>query len=115
MPPVAPVLAVAGLNSMATRLTMGAMSRRSSSHLLPMVAFEVDEAGGVAAGTGEALHEAGADRIGYGDEDHRHVGRRLPDQRDRRCRVGDDQLRPESEQFLRLRVQAGEIAGSANI
>ena len=69
MPPVAPVLAVAGLNSMATRLTMGAMSRRSSSHLLPMVASKLMKPVALPPGRGEALHEAGADRIGYGDED----------------------------------------------
>ena len=41
MPPVAPILAVAGLNSMATRLSGGAISRRNSSHLLPMVASKL--------------------------------------------------------------------------
>src|SRR5437763_4690042 len=37
MPPLAPVLAVVGLNNMAARVTEGATSCISSSHLLPML------------------------------------------------------------------------------
>ena len=57
----------------ATRVTRGAICLSASSHLVPMAELEIDEAGDIAAGTGQARDEAWPDRVGHLREHDRHA------------------------------------------
>src|SRR5215813_8825359 len=65
-----------GLSRNRTRVTLGLMSLRTSSHLPPMVLVGC-EPSDIAAGMREAGNKTGLDRIGNLDEHHRYRARHL--------------------------------------
>ena len=87
----------------AARLSPGAISESSSSHLPPSVAFQVGEAGDVPARAVEPRDDAAGDGVGHGHKDDRDrlrlplegSGRRGP-------RLSDD-VGLQADQLLRER------------
>ena len=76
-----------GSRMTATRVTPGAISLSSSSHLPPMP-YSRSETRGVAAGARKALDKAGAYRIGDQHEHDRHAAGRLDQRRQGRDAQG---------------------------
>src|SRR5262245_4277934 len=95
--------AVSGLNMIATRLSPGAISESSSSHLPPSVASTGGEPGDVPTREGGPRDDAAGDGVAHvveADRDRR--GLRL-EGNDRRGRVCQDDVGSQTDQLLRER------------
>jgi hypothetical protein len=83
--------------------------------LAPKPIFERGEAGGVAARAGQALHEAGADRVRDEREHDRHMARHLEQFRQRRRPSGQDHVGRQCNELRRKFAGIGDIGGAPSI
>lgn len=95
----------------ATRLTRGATSFSSSTHLQRK--FDVRESGRVAAGTREALDKVLADGIGHHRENDRNCARLLKQRLRHRRAPGQDRVRLLRDKLFCQRPHPFGIAGRA--
>ena len=95
------MVAVAGLNRKATRLTRGAISLSSSSHLPAIVGSILMKPVTLPPGRGQARDEAAADRIGNGRENDGDGARLLQQRRSGGCVLRKNEVGLQRDEFLR--------------
>src|SRR5262249_8209623 len=104
---------VSGLKMAIARVTPGAISLSSSSHLPPIRGLEIGESDKVRTGTCQARDEAAADRVCHLQEHDRHGGCFLVQRPRRRRALRHNDVGGEAGQFFRLRPHPVQIAAGA--
>src|SRR5258708_27898253 len=97
--------AMVGSRKIAARVTLGAISLSSSSHLAASAYSKMTKPGGIAARPRHACDEPRADRINDADKYDGHSAARLLQGRDCLGGIGQYNVRPKRDQFCRVLVK----------